>query len=63
RRVQAMVEVVKAVLGITLKDWGDVPEDERLRKTQASGKLEGMQHSRAAAEMARIVRQRLLVNQ
>ncbi len=63
RRVQAMVEVVKVVLGITLQDWGDVPEDERLARAQASGKLEGMHRSRAAGDLARILRQRLSADQ
>ncbi|HPR89102.1 MAG TPA: hypothetical protein PL181_13850 [bacterium] len=57
RRVRALAEVVKVIMGITLTEWGEVPEDERLGKVQASGKFEEMRRSRAAVELVRILRE------
>jgi len=61
RRIQAMQELLLQVMGITLTGWGEVREDENIKKGEADGQTGVLLRGDAALDVAEIVRQRLRI--
>ncbi|HOC25565.1 MAG TPA: hypothetical protein PKJ13_09655 [bacterium] len=60
RRIQAMQELLLQAMGITLSSWGEIGEDENIKKSEAAGQVGMLLRGSAAMEVAELVRQRLL---
>jgi MinD-like ATPase involved in chromosome partitioning or flagellar assembly len=60
RRVQSLLMVTHEVLGVTLTDWGEIREDDKVGKAHATGKPDLLLRGSAGVDIAGIIRQRLL---
>ncbi len=62
RRIQAMQELLLQAMGITLSCWGEVREDENIKKGEAAGQVSQLLRGNAGMDVADMIRQQLLTH-